>query len=108
MKRIGSPLIMTVLALTISCSGVRTVLEVAPELEPCIGVGPRECLLVRYAGQADWQLFYDAIAGFEFEPGFHYTLYVRKQSVGEPIAADASSVRWTLLRILDKTPAGTP
>jgi hypothetical protein len=85
----------------ISCSGVRTVLIVAPYREPCVGVGPRECLVVRHAGDDEWQFFYDSIEGFRFVPGYQYTLLVRKSRISEPLA-DGSSVRWQLIRELNR------
>lgn len=104
MRRTSYYLMLASVVTFVSCADVRTVLHVAPERVPCIGVGPRECLLVREGAEGDWEYFYDAIQGFEFEPGFHYVLLVRKERVSRP-AADASSLRWKLIRVLDKEPA---
>jgi hypothetical protein len=83
--------------------GVLT-LEVAPAAVPCVGVGPRECLQVRTERDAPWQLFYDPIAGFTFEPGHSYVLRVAWHHVPNP-PADGSSRAYSLLRVLSKVPA---
>ena len=104
MSRARLGLLVASVVVLLSCSGVRTVLVVAPYREPCVGVGPRECLVVRHAGAGEWEFFYDAIEGFHFVPGYQYTLLVRKSAVSEPLA-DASSARWQLIRVLDRIAA---
>jgi hypothetical protein len=79
-------------------------LEVAPARVPCVGVGPRECLQVRSAGDAPWQLFYDHIEGFAFEPGYRYVLRVETHRVANP-PADGSSRAYRLLSIVSRMPA---
>ncbi len=38
------------------CSGGRVVrMWVGPELVDCVGVGPRQCLLVKESENADWE-----------------------------------------------------
>jgi hypothetical protein len=103
-RRIGSALLAGVIALALAaCGDENLVLQVAPERVDCVGVGPRMCLLVRESHQADWQYFYDDIAGFDFESGYSWTLLVSRSNAEQPIAADASSVRWKLIRVLSKT-----
>jgi hypothetical protein len=73
-------------------------LEVAEGRVPCMGEGPRECLLVREAGAPDYGLFYDAIEGFVYEPGFRYRLVVSRHAVPNP-PADGSSLAYRLVRV---------
>ncbi|GAB3575337.1 hypothetical protein GCM10027578_39370 [Spirosoma luteolum] len=76
-------------------------LDVAAQERDCMGMGPRKCLYVRENGKGDWQLFYDPIEGFTFEPGYTYTLRVKRQAVENP-PADGSSLRYTLVKQLRK------
>ncbi|HEX2027454.1 MAG TPA: DUF4377 domain-containing protein [Nitriliruptorales bacterium] len=77
-------------------------LYVNSELVDCVGVEPRKCLQVREAPHGDWELFYDEIQGFDFEPGYRYELRVDVQQVEAP-PADASSLRYELVEVIDKT-----
>jgi hypothetical protein len=70
---------------------------------PCEGVGLRECLNVREAGENEWKTWYGPIEGFEYEPGVEYHMVVSETTVEDP-PADASSIRWTLIEVLDETP----
>jgi hypothetical protein len=72
---------------------------------PCEGVGSRECLNVREAGETEWKTWYGPIEGFEYEPGVEYHVMVSETTVEDP-PADASSIRWTLIEVLDETPMG--
>ena len=80
------------------------VVEVAPQRVTCVGVDVQQCLRVRPAAGAPWDLFYDHIEGFEHEPGFHYRLLVARRAVADP-PADASSLAFRLLAVLAKRPA---
>ena len=82
----------------------QTTLFVAPQLVPCVGIAPQSCMLVREPAQQDWQLFYDGIAGFTFEPGYEVELRVRIYRVPNP-PADGSSLEYRLVRVLRKSPA---
>jgi hypothetical protein len=76
---------------------------VGPETVECVGVAPQECLQVRYALDEEYQLFYSNIQGFDYEPGYTYELIVEKVPVDNP-PADASSIQWTLIDVVSKTP----
>lgn len=82
---------------------IRT-LHVNSELVDCVGVEPRKCLEVREDPADDWELFYDDIEGFTFESGFRYSLRVKVEEVDNP-PADASSLRYELIEVVDKKPA---
>jgi heat shock protein HslJ len=79
-------------------------LQVAAALATCTGVTPQSCLQVRETSDAAWTLLHDAIVGFDYEPGFLYTIQVIEEQVANP-PADGSSLRRTLVSILSKTPA---
>lgn len=77
-------------------------IQVAHFLSPCVGVGPQQCLNVRESAEAAWTLWYDPIEGFEHEAGYEYRLMISETNVENP-PADASSIRWTLIEVLEKT-----
>ncbi len=70
----------------------------------CVGVGPMKCLLVQKGETieaGEWTNFYSEIEGFDYEPGFLYKLKVKEEPV-ENVPADASSVKYTLVEVLEK------
>lgn len=77
---------------------------VGPERVDCVGVGPQECLQVRRGANAEFELFYDEISGFTFEPGYTYELRVRVQPVENP-PADASSLAYELVETVSREAA---
>jgi hypothetical protein len=77
---------------------------VAAETQPCIaGVARTTCLQVRESEDQPWTLHYFGYEGFEHQPGVAYRLRVRGTPVANP-PADASSVHWSLIEILDQKP----
>jgi len=76
---------------------------VGPVLVDCEGEGPQECMLFKESPDDEYQLFYDQINGFEFEEGFEYQLLVKSDEVENP-PAGGSSIKWTLVDIVDKQP----
>lgn len=73
---------------------------------PCVGVGPMSCLQVRRetTGETEWQNFYSQIRGFDYEPGFLYRIRVRETRLpAEQVPADASSIRYELIEIMEKS-----
>ena len=52
-------------------------------------------------GQEDWSYFYGDIDGFTYELGYTYDLVVEKTPVNNP-PADASSIRYTLKKLIAK------
>jgi hypothetical protein len=79
-------------------------LYVGPERVDCVSVAPQTCYQIRYAPEDDYQLLYSDIRGFDYEPGYNYELRVLKTPVPNP-PADASSINWTLVEVVSKTPA---
>jgi hypothetical protein len=96
------PLLAGLASLT-GCTGVldpetRLTLEVAEARVPCVGAAPQECLLVRFAPGQQYTMFYDAIAGFDYEPGYRYRLRVSRRTIRNP-PANGSSYAYTLLGV---------
>ena len=87
-----------------SPSGVEEkTIYVGPVLMDCVGVGPQKCMLIRENPQDEYTFFYDQIDGFDYEEGFEYKLVVKEETVENP-PADASSIKWTLVRVESKEP----
>ena len=73
-------------------------MRIASHRNPCVGVGPRVCMVER---QGDEEVFvYDAIEGFTAELGHEYKLSVEHIQVVDP-PADGSSVRTKLKEVLE-------
>ena len=79
-------------------------LDVAAARVPCQGAFPQECYRVRPQSDTDWTLFYGAIEGFDYQPGFEYTIKVVRRAVRNP-PLDGSSFAYHLVSILRKVPA---
>lgn len=74
----------------------------------CVGVGPMKCMLVQKGETpepGEWTNFYTEIEGFEYEPGFIYKLKVKEEQL-ENVPADASSIKYTLVEVLEKREDG--
>ena len=74
---------------------------IGPQLVDCVGEGPRQCMQVKFDEDDDWQFFYNQIEGFDYQPGYRYTLQVEKFEVQDP-PAGGSSLRYVLVEVLDQ------
>lgn len=77
----------------------------------CEGVAKMNCLQVQKGETLDptnWTFFYNTIEGFTYEPGYIYKLKV-KETILKPstVAADSSTITYTLVKLLEKTPDAT-
>lgn len=78
------------------------VIKVASQQVDCEGAhGPQKCLQIKEVLAKKWDMQYDGIVGFTYEPGYVYKLQVKKEQLKNP-PADASSVRYTLLEVIKK------
>jgi heat shock protein HslJ len=71
----------------------------------CEGVAPMTCLQVQESDIPEpgkWNNFYSRIEGFTYEAGYLYKLRIRKEML-ENVPADASSIRYVLVEVLEKT-----
>ncbi|MDX1804250.1 MAG: DUF4377 domain-containing protein [Alcanivorax sp.] len=79
-----------------------TLLYVAPYPSACIGAGTMACLRVRDTADGNWRVFYGHIDGFDFQPGYDYTLRV-KELAGDKGATDPDNKHYQLLSVEQKT-----
>ena len=89
------------LALGCSTGDDTTRLWIGPERVECEGVAPMMCLQVAYSADAEYELFYDDIAGFEPLEGTSYVIDVNITEVENP-PADTSSLEYTLVDIVEE------
>ena len=89
----------------IAAGGQLKTIYVGPELVDCTGVAPQNCMLVKENSEDEYTFFYDQIEGFDYEAGYEYELVVQEEQVENP-PADASSIRWVLVSVENKEPAG--
>ena len=100
---------LALLLLVLGCAGPSepdpraVTMDVASELVDCHGFVAQQCLRVSMGPGGPWMLFYDQIEGFEFEPGYDYTLRVERRGV-RPVP-DGSAFTWRLLQVMRKVPA---
>lgn len=73
----------------------------------CTGVGPMKCLEIQESEKVvpgKWQLFYNSIDGFNYQPGYIYKLLVKKEKLDPAkVPADGSTLRYTLVKVIEKT-----
>ena len=96
-------LLLVLSLLVISCAKDKNVFRyiVASEKGDCVGVAPRKCLLVKKGDAIEWTNFYSNIEGFEYKPGHEYVLDVKEEKL-DPVPADASSIKFTLVKVVSK------
>ena len=61
-------------------------------------------LLVKANDDTSWRAVYQGIEGFDFEAGYEYRLRIKAEQLPDP-PQDGSSIRYTLLEQISKTPA---
>ena len=75
-------------------------------LTSCVGRAPTKCLQVQKSEKLDpsaWESFHASIKGFDYEPGYIYKLLVRERKLDPAsVPEDASSIEYTLVKILEK------
>lgn len=76
------------------------ILYVDSKLVDCVGVGPQQCMLIKEDLDSEWKMFYTSIEGFEYQEGTQYKLSVMITEIENP-PADSSSLKYTLLEVLD-------
>lgn len=74
----------------------------------CIGIVPMMCLQAQKGEllvQQRWEYFYSSIEEFNYEAGNIYKLVIKEETIPvEQLPADASSIKYSLVKILEKTP----
>ena len=86
---------------------VDKVIWVNSHTQPCMGMGPMRCLQIQENDQINpdsWRNLFDGIDGFTFEPGYFYRLKIKETKLNpEEVPADASSIKRTLIEVLNKS-----
>ena len=78
------------------------IITLGPYKKRCYGAhGERDCLMIYEGGSRGWEFFFDGVEGFDFEPGFIYTLEIRLEDLG-PYIQDAGPYAYHLLKIIEK------
>lgn len=103
----SSPVSTATTPLTAPTESTEDIIFVSPLWVPCVGMAPMLCMQVSPTEEGEWQLFYNAIEGFQFEPGYLYQLKVKQETVQNP-PTDASAIKWTLLEEISKSNAELP
>lgn len=98
-------LIVSSVLLMVSCKTNDNVVKmtVASEKRMAMGVAPMEVLLVKEGDAQEWSFFYSNIEGFSHENGYEYVLDVKKENIENATPADASSIKYTLVKEVSKT-----
>lgn len=79
-------------------------LIIGPYKVDCVGAFEQECYLEFNEESQEWHFFYEGIQGFDFEPGFIWTLKVSLHEREEGIQ-DVGRYEYRLVEILDKEAA---
>ena len=81
---------------------------VASERVACEDSGPQTCYLVQRGDtltSSGWELFYDEIQGFDYEPGQLYHIRVRETKLDpSQVAQDASTTSYEFVELIGRTP----
>lgn len=82
-----------------------TTIWVNSEKVDCIGVAPMKCLQIQDGEElgTEWTNQFEPINGFTHKQGFLYKLEITKTKLKD-VPADGSSIRYDLVKILDKKP----
>ncbi len=79
-------------------------LTIGPYEVDCVGAFEQECYLEFNEESQEWHLFYEGIVGFDFEPGFIWTLKVKLKDRGTEIQ-DVGRYAYHLVEIISKEEA---
>jgi heat shock protein HslJ len=98
-------ILLLLLASSVQAMATESTLWVNSFTVECEGVAPMTCLQVQEGDSpkpGKWENFYSNIEGFTYEAGYLYRLRIRKETL-EDVPADASSIRYVLVQLLEKT-----
>ena len=86
------------------CAANTEILIIGPYRTACVGAFPQECYLEYNEESERWHFFYDGIDGFEYEPGYIYTLEVSLHEYAGDIQ-DVGKYAYRLVQVLSKEEA---
>ena len=94
------------LSLTVGCGQDEHIetLIIGPYKVDCVGAFEQECYLEFNEERQRWEFFYDGIEGFDFEPGFIWTLKVKVVDIGTEIQ-DTGRYDYYLVKVISKEEA---
>lgn len=100
------PITLLFLILVIGCGRDEHIetLIIGPYTETCQGFIEQQCYLEFNEEDQEWHFFYEGIVGFDFEPGFIWTLKVRLEDRGTEIQ-DVGRYAYHLVEVLSKEEA---
>lgn len=108
------PTTLILLILTIGCDRTGSlitpskenieIITIGPYTKTCQGFIEQECYLEFNEERQAWEFFYESIRGFNFEPGFIWTLKVRLEDQGTEIQ-DVGRYAYHLVEVLSKEKA---
>lgn len=77
-------------------------LWIAPNTKKCFGEIEKQCMQIKHSkSQKSWELFYDNIEGFTYKKGYLYLIEFKESRIENPLA-DASSIKYHLIKIVSK------
>jgi hypothetical protein len=79
-------------------------ITIGPYTERCQGFIEQDCYLEYNEESGRWEFFYESIQGFDFEPGYIYTLEVRLEDRGTEIQ-DVGRYAYHLVKVIEKEQA---
>ena len=116
LTKLTLPITLIFLTLSIGCSrdeiikdipstdeNIQTLI-IGPYTETCFGPFEQQCYLEFNEESQEWEFFYESIQGFDFEPGYIYTLKVRLEEREEGIQ-DVGRYAYHLVEIISKEEA---
>ena len=80
------------------------IIMIGPYIKRCQGFIEQDCFLEYNAESGQWEFFYESMQGFDFEPGFIYTLEVRLEDRG-PDIQDVGRYAYHLVKVIEKKKA---
>ncbi len=100
------PIILIILFVIIGCGRDthEEILIIGPYKVDCVGAFEQECYLEFNEENQEWHFFYEGIQGFDFVPGYIYTLKVRLEDRGTEIQ-DVGRYAYHLVAVIDKEEA---
>ena len=101
-----SSLTLILLFLIVGCGrdAHEEILIIGPYKTACVGAFEQECYLEFNEESERWEFFYEGIEGFDFEPGFIWTLKVSLHEREEGIQ-DVGRYAYRLVAVIDKEEA---
>ena len=76
-------------------------LVVNEEKATCSGIAENKCLLIKEPGKKEFELFYQDIEGFVFEPGYRQTILVSERYIPNAMVKEAQPV-YSLIKVISK------